>query len=300
MADKTTQPIENYPRAENLKLTEKRLKFGLWYISQKERLKKILIGFLIFFSVITWGWSFWSFGYYLLKGKSLDQLMITELVNSGFPNHNYILQISPSELEFGEVRVLSNENTYDFVIPVTNKNQKYWADFSYSFILDGNETAEQRSFILPNESKYLVFFGQKFPTTPNFVSININSVSWERISAHKFSDWPSFASSHLNIKPSQVDFAPAQNSGLSENLNINTLKFVLSNNTAYNYWNVDLIILIKSGADISGVQKYSLEQLRSGEERKVSLSFSGRFYGASSVEILPELDILDDKVYMNY
>ena len=117
---------------------------------------------------------------------------------------------------------------------------------------------------------------------------------------HEIPDWQNFYENHLDIVISETSFKSAQQSGLSEKLNLNQLDFTAENKTAYNYWQVDFDILLYSGNQIVSINRYSLADLMSGEKRLVQASWPGKFGRIDQIKIIPDINIMNNDVYIEY
>lgn len=282
-------------------LTMRKLNIGLWYIEHKNILYKILIGFLIFISAVSWPYVIYSFAFYLSRGMADDQALLNDLVNSGRINHEAIVGLSPKELSFSSISMLSaGNNKYDFFTRVSNPNGRHGAEFFYYFSVGDKNTKSLNGFILPGESKYLLSLGNEFEFRPTNTQLKINGLEWVAIDRHKIPDWKNYNDSRLNISVSGVNFILSDQTGLSDKLKLNNLEFTAENKSVFNYWDVDFIILLYGGSNIVGVNNYSLNEFMSGQTKQVSISWPGEIGRVGKIEIFPEINILNDNIYIDY
>lgn len=299
---------KNKPREDDIKrykdqdgLTVRKLDIGLWYLEHKNLLRKILIGFLIFISAVSWPYVIYGFANYLSRGMTEDKALVDDIVNSGRISHDTIVSLSPKDLSFGSASMLpSGNNKYDFFARVQNPNERHGAEFIYYFS-DGNKDTESLSgFILPGETKYLLSLGNELEYRPASSQLKIDGLKWVTIDRHEISDWKDYSERHLDIAISDTKFTPAGQSGLSDKISLNSLEFNTLNNTVFNYWNVDFIILLFGGSNIVGVNKYSLNEFMSGQTRQASMNLPGELSHVSKIEVFPEINILQDDIYIRY
>ena len=283
-------------------ISEKKLNFGLWYIVHRQQLRKALIVFLIVFSVITWGYGIYGFTYYFVSGMNADDLMIREMVKGGVALHDFVLRDAPTPLTFSAPQVLkSADSKYDLLVKAINPNTKRWLDFQYYFMVDGKEVGRTKGFILPGETKYLVAFAVDLPTWPSEVQFTMDDILWQRLNPHDIPNWEQYQNEHLNIDIKDIRFTPSTNSGLSEKVNLNSLDFSAINNSAYSYWLANFtILLLNSNTEIVGASNYGLPELMAGDKRKIKTSWPGQFGLVSQVSIVPDINILDNSVYIKY
>ncbi|OQA39236.1 MAG: hypothetical protein BWY51_00412 [Parcubacteria group bacterium ADurb.Bin316] len=165
---------------------------------------------------------------------------------------------------------------------------------------DGKETAKRQGFILPNEGKYVFCLGQEFKFLPNEVEFRIENVKWTRIDYKNFPNWQHFSQERLNIKADGAQFSSAKSTVLTEKLDLNELKFAIHNRTIFNYWNVNLKILLFSRGQIVSVNEYAVKNLMADESRHVAMTWPGRFSLVDKIEIMPEINITKKDIYINY
>ncbi len=236
--------------------------------------------------------------------------------------------------------LMSANNKYDLAARVQNINERWYAEFDYYFLaggepaspspsdkpsqdgsqggpasLQGGKIGLAHSFILPMEEKYLMALSQEFGrqdagvsrSKPNNVQLVIENLSWSRINRHKIPDWQDYKNSRLNIIVKDIKFIPASQSKLSEGEtstsrlpNLNQVNFKAINKTAYNYWQVDFQIALFRGMDIVGINRISLNEFMSGQERLVEIRWPGKIGRVGKAEAMPELNIMRDDIYIKY
>jgi len=291
--------VEQYEDIEGI--STKKLNFGLWYVEHRRQLRLFLIVFLIIIAAVSWTYTIYGFAYYITRGMTEDELLIRAVIQTNAIGHDYIQQISAQDLKYYPVKILrSTDGKYDLIAEIQNPNQKWWAEFDYYFLVGGKEYGHDTGFILPGEVKYLMALAQEFRGKPTVAKLVIKDISWSRINQHKITNWPDFRDSHLNIVVEDIKFTPASQSNLSEKVSLNQLQFSAINKTAYNYWDVGFIILLYSGPNIVNVNKYSISDFMSGEKRQIQASWSGKIGRVDSVEVIPEINIMDDDIYIKY
>jgi len=291
--------LKNYVSTEGI--TTKQLEIGLWYVEHKKQLKMILIGFLIFVGVVSWLYTIYGFTNYLARGMAEDEILTKQLVQINSVGHDYITQVGAKDLAIGSVGIIrSSDRKYDLYTNIKNDNPKWWAEFDYYFTAAGRQTGKTKSYILPNEIKYLAALAQDFSYSPTDAQLVIENISWHRVNQHEITDWNIYQASHLNIETTDIKFTSASASPLSEKLGLNQLSFNAINNTAYNYWNVGFTILLYSGDQIAAINHYVLTDFMSEQKRSVEISWPGDFGRTDKVEIIPEINIMKDDIYIKY
>ncbi len=291
--------IEKYRDIEGI--TTKQLDFGLWIVEHKKQFRTGLIIFLIALAVFSWAYTLYGFGYYFIRGVDEDKLLVKDLLTTSAAGHDYVRQNSARDLVYYPVDVLpTSGNKYDFLAKITNPNTEHWGSFDYCFFSQGREIECGQNFILPAETKYVLSLAQELAYRPADARLVINNLSWQRINAHQYPDWQKFQAEHLNFEIKDIKFSPANASGLSEKLNLNSLTFAVRNHTPYNYWEVGFNIVLFSGNAVAGINRYTAAEFMSGEEKDIQLSWPGTVSRVTDVEIIPEINILREDIYIRY
>lgn len=291
--------MKNYVSTEGI--TTKQLEAGLWYVEHKRQLKIILIGFLILISAVSWVYTIYGFAYYLARGMSEDDILTKQLVQVNGASHDYVVRVGAKDLAIGSVEIIkSSDKKYDLYTKLKNDNPKWWAEFDYYFMAAGRQTEKTKGYILPEEIKYLAALAQDFSYYPEGGQLIVENISWHRINQHEIADWEAYKNNHLNIESTDIKFVPANTSPLSEKLGLNQLSFNAINHTAYNYWSVGFVILFYSSDRITAINHYILNDFMSEQKRPIEISWSGDFGRADRIEIIPEINIMEDDIYIKY
>jgi len=291
--------LKNYTSTEGI--TTKQLEAGLWYIEHKRQLKMLFVGFLILISAISWVYTIYGFADYVARGMSEDDILTEQLIQVNGVSHDYVVQIGARDLNIGSVEIIrSSDKKYDLFTKLKNDNPKWWAEFDYYFIAAGKQTQKIKSYILPEEIKYLAALAEDFSYSPDDGQLIIENLSWHRINQHQISDFDAYRISHLNIESADIKFTPANANPLSEKLGLNQLSFNAINHTAYNYWSVGFVILFYSNDQITAINHYVLNDFMSEQKRSVEISWPGNLGRVDRVEIIPEINIMQDDIYIKY
>lgn len=277
-------------------LTMKKLGFGLWYLENKKTLLLVLYIVLGTIGFFTWFSFFKTFATYIFVGMKEDQAIIDQMVSNPGINHDKVLQMTAQPILTRSAEVLLNSNgTYDVVAKIANVNQKFYSNFSYSFNLNNEVYGPFDDFILPGEEKFLILLNQKLSRRPGSVKLDIQN-NWERVNAHLITDWNAFRDNYIDFSIKNKVFYNPNDSNLSEKLNLSTLEFDISNNSAYSYYLVDLDILLYYRGSLVSVNKYHVEKLISGETRHVNITWPGKVNRADVVEVIPNINIMSSDI----
>ena len=291
--------IGKYKDPEGLSVGK--LETGLWFLKNRKKFLYALYAILITISVISWSIFFYSFGHYILIGMVEDSKMLDGLTrfNNAIP---IILQRQKAQPILVQVPTILNSNgaKTDFVTKIINPNLTHWAEFKYVYRdSDGNIIAEHENFVLPNGSKHLLSLGHEGFGSGADINFEFSDISWGRVTAHDYPDWETYLAEHLNIEISDEKFIPAASTILTESLSLNEVSFTAKNLSAYNYYDVNFIILLSDNTRIISANQYFLENFLSGESRDIILTWPGRLGRVRQIDIIPEVNITDEQVYID-
>ena len=287
------QPVYEDPMG----LDDKELNFGVWYITNLPRIKKIGTGILIAISILSWGYFIISFVYYIIWGMNADQAVLDDLANTDTISHQVIVARQAEAFRYSSPDVLeSSDGRYDIFSQISNTNEDFAGYFDYYFRVGNTETEKQSGFILPKSSKYIYQLGFESASNIQSAELVIENFSWKRISPRPIEDWDEFYDERIDFDIIDPAFESLDD-GQEDN---NSLQFTLKNNTAFNYWQVDFFLAIYRNGRIIGVNQYSALELDSQEKREVTIGWPGSFTAVSEIEVIPDLNILDEDVYMDY
>jgi len=286
----TDNDLEKYRDSSGVSLKE--MNFGLWVSENRRRLKNILVAILIAACTFFLVFSAYSYIVYFLEKPAADNLFAQTLNN-----------VAPlpltQDLSVGPLLVFTSGAKYDLVVEVKNPNPRFSGIFEYCFSTAAADLFCARSFILPDQTKYVLSLGQTLSVAPSDLTFKIKSIAWSRVNAHDIPDWPSFLAARLNVNISNLRFAAAS-SGRSGEIDLSTVQFDVRNDSAYGYYEGPLNILIYNGSSLVGVNRYIISNFQAGETRHVNLTWSGSFNRSDTVVVTPDINVLDDSQYLKY
>lgn len=281
-------------------ITVGRLNFGLWLIKHRRLFTVVFLVLLVILSVIFYSYAAYHYAdYFFFSGKA-ERQAIDQLSQDSVLADLQSQKVVAKELQPGNVQVFNRSGRYDFLVKIVNPNTDFTASFNYCF-LSGSETLGCASgFILPSESKYFPWLGQELKINPGVATLELRDLTWQRINAHQYPDWPAFAAERLRFAVASSTFKSAQESGLSEKIDLNTVQFSISNQSAYSYFAVPLTVVALSGIMPVGVNSYTVNNFLSGETRLVKMTWASSLPTVNKVEVYPSLNILSGDVYLKY
>jgi len=289
--DKLSQYID--PTGE---FTNRKLKISEWYVRHKILLRKILILLLSVWSVVTIGTGLFVFGEYLIFGYTDREVMIEEMSKS-YINFNQIkTRYQPKELTVGKpVSFSSTEGRYNFMVEVTNPNDRWIADVKYSFAYGSGETKHAMMSIFPMQELPLVVLGHEEATRPRNIHFTLHDVTWKRINPHEVFDPEKFMNQRLQFDVGSFNFVPADHArGIVSHI----ISFEITNNSLYSYWDPSFCVLFMDRGQIVGVDKIIIEQFRAGEVREIEINSTLDQLRVTEVKVIPIINLFDKTVYI--
>lgn len=272
-----------------------KLKLGYWYINNKLRLRQALVIFLILLSVGFYGFTFYRASVIVfIDDKNLTS-QLDELTGNAIDYTHFHRANAPQDIEIISFDSADGRNNrYDFIAKLANNNSDFLAANVDLILVAGNQPVVKKSvFILPNEEKLVVFFGQEMKNFSN-PTLRIEKVQWSRQR-----NYAEFAEPRLRFEISEADFLPATGGFSNTQPSVSTLNFKVKNNSAFGYWEVGVYVGLVSAGNIVAANFVTLDQFQSGETREVEMRWFEPLPAITDFEIYPEVNILDDGVYMS-
>lgn len=280
----------NLDRFDDGGVSMREMKIGLWLAERRQLIIKLIIIFLIAISAFFFVFSTYQYVQYFLAGDPSDQFD----ANLGVMSPRKVTE----DLVVGSLQSFPSGEKTDLAVLVTNPNPKFAANFNYCFRAAEADLECGAGYVMPGEEKYVLSLGR--PGAGEGVFFEITEVYWRRIDPRQFGEWSDYAAKRLDLRVSDLEFSPAARSGLSEKVALNSLNFTITNNTPYGYYQAPISILFYSGTRLAGVNRYLVENFRPGEKRTVNLSWPGDLASVTKTEIKPDINILDDSIYLPY
>lgn len=271
-------------------------KLSLWWLEHLAFLRRG--GFALFIAVdaalmLLGGW-------HLLDAFAVsygsEQNAVLRMVAYGQSDlHAYTAGNAANDLEQGEGRVISiGGGRYDLYTTLTNPNDDWWAEFTYSFTIGNESTDAQTGFILPTQEKPIVELALESASPIGSASLVIQDVRWHRVDHHAISDYSTWASDRLNFSISASSF---EKETRFDGETFGRTTFTVENGTAFSYYDVGLFVLLLRGSSVVGVSRTTLSALESGIDTRVTMNWFGTLPSVSQVQVIPELNIFDLEVY---
>lgn len=281
---------------ENNKLTEDQLKWGYWWVTHKVQAKKIftvalaIVAFSLF-AYGAWGFADWFFGSGVRERQEIGMLTQNWIDYAFF---RAAAQPDPMIAQTAET-IAAGEGRYDMIAKVSNPNQRWWMEFDYRFVGAGFDDPYKREYLLPADTKYLYSLAVKSESKPQ-AALEVANVMMRRVDNHVIlPDYRTWASARLNFLIDDIKFiGPEKDSPIP----VSRASFTIKNDTAFGYVSVPFFVTLLSGNRVVGVNRVVISRLRAGETRQVEASWFNDLPNVTRVEVKPEVNLFDDRVYL--
>lgn len=273
---------------EDQAVSDQELRWGYWYVTHREQLRRAGIIALVVLCVALWGYSLVRLGYLFFVEEPKTQAAVAGL------SHDFVNLQDRSRYQAQDIVVTTTEaftapdGRVDFYAQVQNPNAEYAGSFTYSFVYDGGETPSVSGYVLPGSAMTLTALNIETKQPVRNAQLILDRLAWKRVIG-----WEEMRARELNFAVSDMHVAPIEGGARRGSL----VTFTLANNTAYNFWSVDVPVLLSRGTRVVGVNAIRLERVRAGERRPVSLQWFDAPLDATAVDAVPQVNILDALVF---
>jgi len=272
--------------------TSQELKWSFWYVKHKALLYKILVISLISIDSVFALFSVWRWGSYLLGWQDFQR--VEESLSASV---NYIgihPRYSAQPIQAVNTQIFSSrENKYDAVAELINPNNRFLARFNYYFVINGEKTPAQKTFLLPGESRLVAYLGIK-NGAGGAPAVVLENIEYERISAHKITDTISWQAYRLNFKVSDFVFLKSL---AQEGVNTDAVQFKLTNASPYSYVASDFYVALLQNQQMVGILPLHLDSINSLETKNIDLRNFVSNLNITEIALYPIINVYDERVY---
>jgi len=234
------------------------------------------------------GYGVYGFVNYYSTNKKHDAIIAT-IIDNPINFQLYRVKIQPQPLATNSVDVIkTSQGKFDFFAEINNPDKRWFIEkITYQFTSGSFSTPVYEDFVLPNETKYFFSLSQTPGSSVNTVSLKIIDIKQKRVPEPEITD--------KDILIENIEFIPAGGNKLS----LPHVKFQVTNNTIYDFWEVPFQIIIFGRSAPIGVNIASLTQFKSGDTREVEVFwFDDIRFSVSEVAVLPDVNFYDKENFM--
>jgi hypothetical protein len=265
-------------------------KSAIWFVKNKVLLYRLAVGSLVVFCAATIGFSIWKAVELLVYDLTVKPIVEQQL-SASIDYTALHPRFSPSPMEILNTYVLpGGTDRVDALAEVANPNDRYIATFDYYFDFGNTTTERHTTTLLPYENRPAAIFGLDSAEYAGGASFVIDNLRWSRVSAHQVADVRSWQEERLNFPVENFVFGYA--GGVGEP-SANSLRFTITNNTAYGYMNPEYYIGLYQSEALIGLMKFDLTDFQSLETRPIDLRNFIQNLNVTEIKIFPIIDLYD-------
>lgn len=272
-------------------LDSKEFKYGVWYVKHRLFLYKLLVGSLIGLGGIFWLFSLWNWGIYILDYSKTQQMLLSLSSSINYTGLHPHVSAQPIQVISSQV-LPSGQNKYAAVATVINPNNRFLTFFDYYFVVNGQNTPVQKTFLLPDESRPLSYLGVENSGSADLV---LENITWQRISAHEVVNTKDWQAYRLNFAVSDFLFLKSL---AQEGNNADAVQFKLTNNSPYSYVNPDFYVVLLQNDGVVGILPLHLDSIKSLETKSIDLRSLAPGLYVSDIAVYPIINVYDNSVYL--
>lgn len=271
--------------------SEKELHWSGWWVDHREAVRKAGLGLFIAVDAALMIFGLWGFVDWLALGGVKEEQAIRQMTG---PDYGRFGGVGLEEVQLGAPFVLpSGSGKSDILASIENRNEGFWAEIEYRFIIGGVEGSVRKTFVLPGQTKYLADLGGPEASGAG-VELKIERRLWHRAGLLGAESRQALYETRLNVAAENPVFKPSDPSATSP---VSSSSFKLVNGTAFGYYDVDLLVLLYRGDSVVGVNKIRVDRLPAGASRPIDLFWYQTLPAVSRVEVMPEINIYDEGIY---
>ncbi len=166
--------------------------------------------------------------------------------------------------------VQGDTQSFDLLAQIENPNREYGAPevfYQFDILGEGNQllrTVEGKTFIFPNQTKYIIETPVNLPSLPKRVGFLIKNVNWEKLTDFENVGLEIYEKKYNELAPGQGYFSEATG--------------VLENISNYDYELVQVMIVLYDANDnIVNFSKTEHGTVRTGDKRPVKFTWKKPF-----------------------
>ncbi|MEK7637149.1 MAG: hypothetical protein AAB402_02000 [Patescibacteria group bacterium] len=257
------------------------LAIGYWIVSHKQTLRKwwaVTSMAVMAFSLL---WTVVFFALFFSQESKVSGLLVRAANGTGSFR---AAVFKPQPLAVGPVSVIPRDKTHvDLVAELTNPNQAWEAPaVTVHFILDGAATTPQHLFVNQGDRRPVVQINATVSQAAAVkATLVVDDTAWVRAAATGRPE-SKFTVANITTTPSTVTIDGQTQSSV-------TVRADVTNASVYNYYHVEVPVVLQSGDRIVGAGQVGLDRWPTLTARPVTLTLSYPVPDVTSVRIEPQV-----------
>lgn len=277
-------------------LSEQELGLASWWVRHRIALRDAGYGALVILSALCWGYVLWILLDSYVISYPREQRIAQHIANDQL-NLSTLQNMAPQPVQSTQVETFpTTGNRMDFLVELTNPNPLWWAEFTYHFNADGDNTPQRQGFILPQSQRYVTELGWQGKTVARAAQLQVDDIRWHHVNPNQVqNDYASFAANRLQLQFKDVKY---ENNLQIGNRTIGQTSFTLVNTSGYGFWDVDVTAVVFRGGSPAGVTRVNLQQVKPGESRPITIDWFDNLPGITRTDLRADVNILDPNSYL--
>lgn len=234
---------------------------------------------------------------YIVSGAFVDARFSASILDNVSSSHAGVVRGAPVGLDVQDPKSASvAAGKYDLFVTVENFNDDWYTTFDYVFEYDGGVTEVYHGFLNPHEKRLVAAMNVASDRRPSGVRVNFQNQVWHRVDKHAIPDPGQYISERSNITVDQATYVKDIAVGEDQ---FGTSTLVLTNHSAYSYWNPEFLVKLMRGSTVVSLTKVSVPQFMANETRQLEVRWFGEVPPSGTVSLEPMIFYFDQGVYMD-
>ncbi len=265
------------------------LKVNYWRLAHAKELMRWWVIVFLAIDVFVVVFAATNVGVYLLTSRR-NAALILSIRDDHVAYQQLRNQLAPQQLQVGNAQVLaSGPGTYDILTRIENPNTQWAASkVGYTVSVDGAQVAEGDTYALAGRTAYVPIFAVQSKSKPNSVQFAITNITWQRVTSGVSAILDDF----------KVRDAAYVTHAISTGGTSGSVTATVRNQGVHSFWRARFVVLLLNGSTIVGVRQVYIEQFRSLADRPLNVVWTSAPSGASQVQIIPDVNVLDKENFM--
>jgi hypothetical protein len=277
----------------NDQFSAQKLGASYWFVTHKLLIKNIIAIVFIIIAIFIIAYNLYLLIFNLALFREGYSAILSGYTTNSLDYSQLRQTILPQQIEIGQIETFANKASHDIVIDIKNPNTTWWATFDYQIRLGQELTDNKKGFILPGETKTIVSLAVEDGDLAN--QVVLSNIKWT-----KEINFASIKNDRFKFDIQNINYIPAKELGVEDEVPISRLEFDVINQSAYNYRNVNFYVFLNSGAKIVAINQLYSGRILSGQTNDLEITFFQNLPNISSAEVIAEVNFLDDNSFLQY
>ncbi len=235
------------------------------------------------------------FAWYLVQGIFSEQQLVARIGQNHTDQRSLIVSQQATGLVLSNTLVLpGSEGQYDLYATVGNPNESWLVTFTYFFETSAGNTDSRKGYVLPGGEQAIVELSNEAASRPGRAELKIENIEWERIKNIPGGDIKTWLADRGDFKITDIKHGAITKIG---DRDIVQTAFTIANQSAYSYWDIDVVLLLKVGRNIVGVNQIRIPSLDAAETASKTVSWFWTPSAGATPEVIPQINFFDANVY---